>query len=132
MKCNGVVNPTFAAGLNNGATYSLVIEDSTYRRTLATETCSHVSQGTYITLPGETGVSFQDYGTVGCTPSACSLAAEFGESETVCGTNISGATTPLVAFRDEGNTHFMDLTYSSIDCNGDGTTTDTKVETYRH
>ncbi len=132
VKCNGVANTTFANALAGGATYSLLVDESTYRRTLATTTCSHVYQGIYITLPGETGVSFQDQGTVGCTPSGCSLAAEFNESEAVCGTSVSGATTPLVAFRDEGNTHYLDLTYNATDCNGDGTNSDTRIETYKH
>ncbi len=132
MKCNGVVNSAYAVALAGGATVSLLVEESTYRKIYAGLNCSHVYQGTYLTLPGETGVSFQDTGTLGCTPGSCSLAAEFGaaESEAVCSTEIKSATTPLVTFRDEGTIHFMDMTYTSVDCDGGGVTSDTKVETY--
>lgn len=129
MKCNTVTDATYAAALSSGASVILLVEDGTFRKTLRNSagTCSHVRQGTYSNA-GDL-VSFVNSGSVSCTPSDCSLQAEFNEGNDVCGSANTATVAPTVTFRAEGNVQYMELTYSSSSCGG--ATNDVKVETYR-
>ncbi len=128
--CNGVADSTIANGLNAGASIVVVFEDATYRITSQSASCSHVRQGEYISLPGETGVGLTESGSLGCTPSGCAVS-ELGLSASGCGSAISSTASPGVSFRESGEDLYLTLSFSGTDCNADSLASDIRVETYK-